>query len=299
LELSEAASSTTGAIFAIENLLALHYGWRGEYAAGTYFLEAQLLMPYLAASEYISSGLRVLRADCLSRLGQFPRALAIMREEVLLADRRLAQGTISAVGHAHILSYTGQLEAELGDHDAARTHLEVALARHEQAETPPDAAELMVNRAYGALLRPRTGTGVRLAADEAELRRGLDLTKRAIEMLRKGAAWIVGLARAHRMAAELSLALGQPDAALADSAAALRAMGAIPYAAEEFLFTHSRALQAVGREAEAEEHLRWAYHRVLLVASRTEDAELQRSWLEDVRTNREIVARWERLNQAA
>ena len=84
---------------------------------------------------------------------------------------------------------------------------------------------------------------------------------------------------------------------MADSQEALRDLGVCCYAIEKFHFTHSRALLANGRLAEAEEYLRRAHERVLLVAEQTDDAELRRSWLEDVRINREIIADWERLHQ--
>ena len=77
----------------------------------------------------------------------------------------------------------------------------------------------------------------------------------------------------------------------------MRDLGVGRYAIEKFYFTHSRALLANGQPAEAEEYLRRAHERVRLVAEQTDDAELRRSWLEDVRTNREIIADWERLHQ--
>jgi hypothetical protein len=52
-----------------------------------------------------------------------------------------------------------------------------------------------------------------------------------------------------------------------------------------------------GQRAEAKDYLHRANERVRLVAEQTDDPELRRSWLEDVPTNREIIARWERLNQ--
>ena len=202
-------------------------------------------------------------------------------------ERRLAQGTVSTVEHVRLLSLIGQVEAELGDHAAARGHLEAALAGIKPAETPPDVAGLLVNRAYCALL----------AADAAELRLGLDLVERAIGLMHRGATWLIELAIAHRVAAELHLALGDPGAALADSQEALRDQGVGRYAVERFFFTHSRALLANGRQAEAEDFLRRAHERVLLVAGQTDDPELRRSWLEDVKTNRAIIADWERLHR--
>ena len=287
LALAEDTNSGTSILFAVENLHFLHYGWRGEYTAALAFIEAQLSQPFIAANEYIASNLRIRKADFLARLGQFPRALPIFYAELSAAERRLAEGTVSTVEHVNLLSLIGLVEAEMGDHAAARGHLEAALAGVKPAETPPDAAGLLVNRAYCALL----------AGDETEFRLGLDLAERAIGLMHRGATWLISLAIAHRVAAELHLALGDPTAALADSQEALRDQGVGRYTIEKFYFTHSRALLASGQPAEAAEYLRRAYERVRLVAEQTDDPELRRSWLEDVRTNREIIADWARLHR--
>ena len=287
LALAEETDSGTSILFAIENLIFFHYSWRGEYAAAIAFSEMQLAKPFILANEYIASPLRIRRAEFWGQLGQFARALASLRDELALAEGRLAQGAISTVEHVNLLALIGRIEAEIGDHDAARRHLEAALAGIKPAETPPDAAGLLVSRAYCALL----------AGDEKELRLGLILVERAIKLIHRGATWLIELAVAHRVAAELHLALNNPAAALAHAQEALHDLGVGRYAAEQFFFTHARALLANGQQVEAEDYLRQAYERVLLVAEQMEDAELRRSWLEDVRVNREIIARWERASQ--
>ena len=233
--------------------------------------------------------MRVRKADFLGRLGQYPRALTILRDEIASAERRLAQGTIAVVEYGNFFSHIGWVEAEMGDHDAARDHLEVALAGVRPAETPPDLAGLLVNGAYCALL----------AGNEAELRLGLDLAERAIRLIHRGATWLIKLAIAHRIAAELYPALDNPAAAQANSEEALRDLGIGRYEAELFFFTHARSLLANGRQTEAENFARQAYERVFLVAEQTDDVDLRRSWLGDVRCNRAIIAQRERLNQAA
>ena len=119
LDLAEQTDSGTSTLFAIENLNFFHYSWRGEYTAAIAFNDAQLGKPFIMANEYIASNLCVRKADFLGRLGQFQRALAIFRAELASAERRLAQGTISAVEHGHLLSLIGWVEAETGDRDAA------------------------------------------------------------------------------------------------------------------------------------------------------------------------------------
>ncbi len=189
----------------------------------------------------------------------------------------------------NFLSLIGWVEAEMGDHDAARGHLEAALAGVRPAETPPDLADLLVNRAYCALL----------AGDAAELRLGLDLAERAIGLMHRGATWLIKLAIAHRVVAELHLALDDPAAAQANSEEALRDLGIGPYTAEHSSsLTPARCLPTINRPRQ-----RTTCAGPMSVCSswpkQTDDPELRRSWLEDVRTNREIIAQWERLNQAA
>ncbi len=282
LELAEAISSRVGALNAIENLNFVCYGWRGEYAAAIAFLEEQCNKPYLATSEYARVILCSRQADYLLRLGQLHRAEALMREVMILVERLAAQGTISAAIRARCLSFAGRVEGELGEFDRAQAHLDAAMARIDEVGSPPDAAGLRMDRARLALL----------VGGDAEARLGLEMVELAIQHLSKGIAWVLDQAEAHCIAAELHLALGEIDAALADSTAAVKAIGSLPFARERFLYAHARALEAAGRSPEAQGYVRQAHERVLLVASRTANPEWQRSWLEDVRANREIIAAW-------
>ena len=90
-------------------------------------------------------------------------------------------------------------------------------------------------------------------------------------------------------------ARGEPEAALAASTEALR-VGLTDFGPSffNFHFTHTRALRVNGRETEADDYLKQAYGHVMRVADNLNDESLRRSWLENVRDNREIVAGWER-----
>jgi len=65
-------------------------------------------------------------------------------------------------------------------------------------------------------------------------------------------------------------------------------VGKLPRAAQDAL----RLAAVLGRDAEADDYLRRAYDHVMLVASKTHDEALRKSWLENVRINRAIVAEW-------
>jgi hypothetical protein len=62
---------------------------------------------------------------------------------------------------------------------------------------------------------------------------------------------------------------------------------------EQIHFQHSRALRVNGREDEADEYLRQAYERMMMVARKIEDEDLRRSYLENVRDNRELQAAYQ------
>ena len=62
---------------------------------------------------------------------------------------------------------------------------------------------------------------------------------------------------------------------------------------EQIHFHHSRALRVNGKEAEADDYLRQAYERMMMVAGNIKDEDLRRSYLENVRDNREIQATYQ------
>jgi len=184
-------------------------------------------------------------------------------------------------------SFMGRYHAELGEHEQARRVLESALEVAARTGVPRDAVWPLINQAHTAL-----GSG-----DEASLRTGLEKAKEVLELLSgAGADWIDASIEAYHLVTQMHLALGEPEAAFSTSAEVLRLAEMMPFppTPERYFFVHSRILRALGRGAEADEYLQKAHERVMLVASKTKDETLRRSWLENVRDNREIVAGWER-----
>jgi hypothetical protein len=57
---------------------------------------------------------------------------------------------------------------------------------------------------------------------------------------------------------------------------------------EQIHFQHSRALRVNGQEEEADETLRKAFERLMMVVGNISNEDLRRSYLENVRDNREI-----------
>jgi tetratricopeptide (TPR) repeat protein len=165
------------------------------------------------------------------------------------------------------------------------THTERWIAQHGDA---------LLYWAEGALA---LAAGRGAAADRARLRQAIDLTERALAQFGSAAPWNYDAGRSNRVLAELYLALGENERALAHARKGLEIRGIRQYGIEEFHYALARALDANGRHAEAADAVRAAYQRVLLVAGRTPDPEAQAAWLENVPVNRAIIAWWEALNQ--
>jgi hypothetical protein len=98
----------------------------------------------------------------------------------------------------------------------------------------------------------------------------------------------------------LRLMLGDASRSLAETSDALdimewwRTLDRLSY--EGLLYTHSLALRASGRVTEADAALRRAWDRVQQVADQTQNETLRRSWLENVKVSREIVAAYPALS---
>lgn len=174
--------------------------------------------------------------------------------------------------------------AQLGERSQSRACLDHAYECARQARFPANTLTVLSNMGRWALLE----------GDAASLHHGLELTQQAIDGL-TNSNWPQELTEALDVAAQLLLALNRVEQALTYSKECLRVSATLssPVAPEQYFYTHARALSANGREAEADHYLQKAYDRVMLVASKTHDPDLRRSWLENVRDNREIVQEWE------
>jgi tetratricopeptide (TPR) repeat protein len=277
LEIAEAIGSRQGISSVVSNMVWMHFCWQGEYEAALAFLEEQLAKARLANDEYLVGMLRGENTRLLYFLGRFAPALNMIQ-----ALRPTIETLMDQMEQVKYLVLTGMIQAELEDYAGARQHLGMALERAERAERALETASILTNQAYVVLLE---------GGDEEYLRLGLEQAMQSVKLL-TGTEWMLELAHALDTAAQLHLALGQVEEATARSTEAMRLVATWPFVPEEYVFTHSRALRAAGREAEADDYLRRAYERVMLVADKTHDESLHRSWLENVRINREIVAHW-------
>jgi tetratricopeptide (TPR) repeat protein len=294
LPLADAAESVVGGMYALFNMVVLHFAWRGEYLAAITLMEQALTRAYMGDNEQARCQLRIRVAEFLITLGLRAEALEVS-EEILPGIARLAaQGifTQSALGSA-ASTYAYALALE-GRFDAAEAQLEQARdAILGDARLSQQANALLYWT--DAALALAAGRGA--PSDVQRLRRAIELIEATLMQFGRAAPWNYDAGRGHRQLAELQLAFGENESALTHARRGLEARGIRQYGVEEFYWTLARALRANGREAEAADLIRAAYQRLLLVAGRTPDPEAQAGWLERVPVNRDIIAWWEALNE--
>jgi tetratricopeptide (TPR) repeat protein len=132
----------------------------------------------------------------------------------------------------------------------------------------------------------------RAGGDPALLQQAHEALTEVIASARQ-AKYFEGLAFSLNYAADVALARGEVEAALAASAECLELAERYPhqyYLHERFWYTHARALRAMGRAAAAEDYLRRAHRLITDIAESFTDPVLRQGWLENVRANRGVLA---------
>ncbi len=268
-----------GIWYAINNLMEL-YLRMGDQETALAFVDRQL-----ARAQSVGDALLVRHAQVWGRVrlllqfGQQEQAL-----ELALAMLPVTEGLMGLGAQAVDMCHIGRIQAELGRFALARQTLARAVERAEGANDPIAVVASFHTSAYIAWLE---GGAIRLHA-------GLEDANRAM-MLAESANHKVGLTYNLILKARILLALGANADAPSCTREALHLLGTTKdiYDVEGIFFIHSRALRTNGQDSEADEYLQKAYDRVMLVARKTKDDTLRRSWLDNVRDNREIVAEWE------
>jgi predicted ATPase/class 3 adenylate cyclase len=275
LALAESIGSVIQVSFAVNNLLWYREHRRGDYEAALAFLETWLARAERLQDDWLTARLQLLKGLRLAWVGQHERA----REALELALQLLERAG-SRDDQLWAQWHLGMARALAGDYHGAREHLERAAVGAQEAQDDGNLAS-----ALGFL-----GLTAALEGEPGAMQRGLAQTKQGQALLPEGDRLRQGTRC--EIAAALALGLGQVDEALGHSQKGVELMESEPssWFPERRYFTHSRVLRALGREAEADEHLERAYQRVMQVARSTKDDELRRGWLEDLQTNRQILA---------
>lgn len=290
LALAEAIDSREGIVKGISTLFGIYYRATGNYGAGLKFIEEQIASDYAKNDEFIALTTNMNLCVGLAATGQFDRAIELAESLDLDNHRLLGQAYKRKV--YEFLSY---LYTETGYFAQARQILAESRASLDSNSTAAEHADVLLSEVYVALQEGGSYDGQ--PAKPAILRAGLDQARQALSLLTGLQMENVDEQRANalHLAARLCLELGEFEQALACSTEVAGMLDKLPILnwPEQIFFTHARALQAVGRDAEAGEYLRRAYNRVMLIADSLDDETLRRSFLENVRQNRAIVAAWE------
>ena len=279
LELAETIESSLGLTMAADNLASV-FQRQGEYEAAlehTHELQARARP---AADPYVMGAFVAQRAHMLGLLGQFAPAIRLLEE----LEPRIGE-LIGSAHRAEVLLLLVQYRAETGDLAGARRDLASAIS-HLQGGVeakPSEQARALLSQAFLDWME---------GGDE-NARRGLEFVRQA-EAVPRAADWQYLHGQASSLAACLHLDLNETEAALAQAAEAVATYATVNFVDESSHWVYARALRAVGRAAEADEQLRLAYDRIRLVADNTQDDCLRRSWSQNIRVNREIVADWEK-----
>jgi eukaryotic-like serine/threonine-protein kinase len=294
LPLADAAESVVGGMYALFNMVVLHFAWRGEYLAAIALLREMLRKPYLGENTQARCQLNIRVAESLIAVGLRSEALTVLEEIMPALGELVAQRIITRSARGSVIATHGYALALEGRYDEATARLAEALDEIRDDARQYQQANALLYWTDGALALAAGRGG---AEHQRRLRQAIELTEAALDQFCRAAPWNYDSGRAHRLLAELRLAFGENEAALAHAQKAIELRGLRQYSVEEFHHTLARALRANGRDREAADVIRAAYQRVLLVAGRTPDPEAQAAWLERVPVNRAIIAWWEALNE--
>jgi predicted ATPase len=283
LRIAESISQDVVITWVAKNLGYL-YARMGQHEKSLGLIEVQLDEARLSNNKSLAILLQAEKMDSLYLLGKYEQALNLA--ETILPDY---EKLVDKGLQARALSFRGILCAELGKFERAHQYLENAIERCSGIKGPNTELVVPVDYAQAAVVEGESST----------LQVGLERVKGAVIYAREHHNLTSPLGQALWIEACIHLALLEENSSQAESALecteeALKAFEieqqVMP---EQIHFQHSRALRVNGLEEEADKYLREAFERVMMVAGNINDEDLRRSYLENVRGNREIQAAYQ------
>jgi tetratricopeptide (TPR) repeat protein len=276
LQLGHDLFATTLVQFATCNLANDHYWAQGRYEEAVHLLDQEIHWALTNEDEWLIGALNYTKGWLLAELG-LPEAALTTWNVAHSIIKELAPG-----GHFHtnVLAWMGIQQATLGEVELAKDLLDQASDLGLDQSAPDQRTWPLVSNANLALL----------TNDEKSNRIALEQLIEVIEPLQRSFEYDV-LEEALNSAAQLSLALNDPEGAYEYSRELSRLLDHVPGhpAKQDYAYTHAQVLQALGRAKEAEPYIKRAYDWITLVADKTENEAWRRSWLEDARRNKEIL----------
>jgi tetratricopeptide (TPR) repeat protein len=256
-------------------LYEFHYLPRGEYEQWLRFIETEVEEAKASEDLLRIAYHQVWKGLTFYDFGQHIQSLNLLKALIQSAGEIASKSEL-----AETYAILCRLQAELGDFNKARQGFETSLQLSKDSGLEVNEIHRLYDTAYISLLE---GDQKRMRTDLEGLLGGLDRNRELCDH-----SCIV---ERLDLVARLYLALGQAAKSVEYSSEAMELMGIMPstHRPEVKLFTHAMVLYKLGREDEAKEYLQKAYDRIMLVANNTKAEALRRSWLENVKVNREIL----------
>lgn len=259
------------------NNIEFCYRFLGEYEK-----LYRLLLNLLEKAHQSSNDLWIVRltagyfAEACFRLGKFEQALEKLYD---------AFPTVVAMGNqfyfVDYLKELGAFSGFVGNNQAAYKYLDSA---QKQSEELPDSYQKASVWSYSALVALSDGKTSALATGIQQAEKGIAI----FQQTDYGVHW-----EFYYVLAALHLACEHETDSLEAIEKAFKYFeadfGGILIPPEMFFLMASQVYRANHQPEKADEFLRKAYERVMLVAGKIQDDELRRSYLENVKENREIL----------
>jgi tetratricopeptide (TPR) repeat protein len=274
LDIAGAIGSSIGIAYAVSNLLLHHYVREGRFEDMFAFLDPLIEKAMDEEDEWLIGHLIRLKGFGFFEIGQYESAIDAFRMSSEAMER---VGSIN--GQLISLCWMSRGYVALGAYESARE----ILSRVEKGAKDADDEENMGN-AYIFQAEYILQKG-----DPKDYQKGLSLGQQALEIIPKEDYFRYDFSL--EVVADLCFELGKLDEALRYSKEMIEMAEINPssYMPERRFFIHSKILRALGKNQEADEYLQRTYERVMLVANNLTDKELRKSWLGNVRMNREIL----------
>jgi tetratricopeptide (TPR) repeat protein len=282
LRIAESVNQEVGILWLVGNLSHLYDWSMGQHEKSLELVQRQLDKALRGENKSLIVQLQDYEAYQFSLFGNYEQALRIYESIFPAYEELMDKGN-----QANVLSFMGELCAEIGKFEQAHNLLELAIIRCSGLKGFFAEFWVPIRTARVALAE---GEKAGLKSGVEEIKQAVNFTRKINSMGRLGSVLLIE--------ACFYLAFGEEGSdnvkkALECTEGALKAIAIEPgYSGmpEQFLFHHSRALRVNGRETEADEYLRKAYERLMMVAGNIQDDDLRCSYLEDIRGNRAIQA---------
>jgi class 3 adenylate cyclase/tetratricopeptide (TPR) repeat protein len=276
LELAKSIGQGFGIRAAFLNLGVVCYLPRGDYEVWLRFIENLLEEMQVGEDDLRRAYHQYFLADVLNRFGQYKESLETMQAAINNSKEILSNFELA--GSYGIIA---QNQAELGDLTKARRNMDKSLGYSGESGIEVLPVLLLTGLVIVSILERDQG-GIKAALDQ--LLACLDRVRET-----KDLDWTADCLEA---IARLYLILERPSAGLKYAEEALDVIALLPGPTKSEIkySTLANILYALDRNDEAAGYLTKAYDRVMLVANNTQDEALRKSWLENVRINRQIIA---------